>query len=145
MPLSSGEHKTLTLEKLRASKKKLLTVFLDGKVPEDDYTPANADFSRQIADLERQLVELSNINASTESFVAFAELHLANLHDLWLGADDDQRRRVQTILFRDGLEYVPKTKSLNYAKSTFFNVLEKINQENLWLASPTGFEPVLSP
>jgi hypothetical protein len=60
-------------------------------------------------------------------------------------ANDDQRRLVQTILFNKGLAYSAKTKSLNPDNSTLFNVLQEMNPENLRLASPTGFEPVLPP
>jgi len=102
-------------------------------------------YSRQITELERQLRELTEIGASTESFVAFAELQLSDLAALWQAANDDQRRRVQTILFNKGLAYSAKTKSLNPDNSTLFNLLQEMNPENLRLASPTGFEPVLPP
>jgi site-specific DNA recombinase len=133
------------LDKLKVMKKKLLASYLEGKVPEDDYQEATADYSRQITDLERQLRELTEISSSTEAFVSFAELQLSDLSGLWKAANDDQRRRVQTILFRDGLAYSPKSKSLNPDNSTLFSVLTEMNPENLRLASPTGFEPVLPP
>ena len=44
-----------------------------------------------------------------------------------------------------GLAYSAKTKSLNSDNSTLFNLLQEMNPENLRLASPTGFEPVLPP
>lgn len=50
-------------------------------------------------------------------------------------ANDDQRRRVQTSLLRDGLTYSPKTKSLNPGNSTVFSVLQEVNPKNLCLAS----------
>lgn len=33
---------------------KLLEAFLDGRIPQDDYQPANADYTRQTSDLERE-------------------------------------------------------------------------------------------
>ena len=133
------------LEKARMLKKKLLTGYLEGKIADDDYQRATADYSQQIAELERQLRELSNVIASTDTFVRFANLHLTDLSRLWMVASDEQRRRVQTILFREDLAYFPKTKSLNPGKNTLFSVLEQMNPKNLRLASPTGFEPVLPP
>ena len=133
------------LDKLKVMKKKLLASYLKSKVSEDDYREATADYSRQITDLERQLRELTEISASTEAFVSFAELQLSDLAGLWQAANDDQRRRVQTIRFREGLAYSPKTRSLNPDNSTLFSVLQELNPENLRLASPTGFEPVLPP
>ena len=133
------------LDKIKALKKKLLEGYLEEKISEDDYQQATADYSRQIADLERQLRELSNISASTDAFVSFADLQLSDQASLWQAANDDQRRRVQTILFNKGLAYSSKTKSLNPDNSTLFSVLQEMNPKNLRLASPTGFEPVLPP
>ncbi len=133
------------VEKLKALKKKLLTSYLEGKVPEADYQEATADYTSQMAVWERELRDLSGVTASTDAFVGFAELQLSDLSGLWKAANDDQRRRVQTILFNKGLSYSAKTKSLNPDNSTLFNVLQQMNPKNLRLASPTGFEPVLPP
>ncbi len=133
------------LDKVGILKKKLLTAYLEGKVPEDDYTPGTSDYSRQIAELERQLRDTADVTASADTFVSFAQLQLTDLSGLWAIANNDQRRRVQTILFRSGLLYSPKTKSLNPDNSSLFNTLQEMNPENLRLASPTGFEPVLPP
>jgi hypothetical protein len=45
----------------------------------------------------------------------------------------------------DGLAFDQQSNSLNHHNSRLFNVLEQISTENLVLASPTGFEPVLPP
>ena len=133
------------LEKIRILKKKLLTVYLEGKVDETDYQSANTDYAKQIAALERQIREAMDYSSHSAAFVRFAELQLTDLSSLWKSADDDQRRRVQTILFRGGIFYSPKTKSLNPHNSTLFSVLESASRGEVALASPTGFEPVLPP
>jgi hypothetical protein len=132
-------------EKIITLKKRLLQGYLDGRITDDDYQPANTEYASKIAEYECQLRELADIGASTEAFVSFAELQLNDLSGLWKMADDEQRRRVQTILFRDGLAYSSEAKSLNPDNSTLFSVLEQMNTGNLRLASPTGFEPVLPP
>jgi sigma-54 interacting transcriptional regulator/recombinase/recombinase-like zinc beta ribbon protein len=91
------------LDKLKVIKKKLLASYLESKVPEDDYQEATADCSRQITDLERQLRDLTEIRASTEAFVSFAELQLSDLADLWQAANDDHCRPVQTIFLHEGV------------------------------------------
>src|ERR1700757_3538431 len=90
------------LDKLKVMKKKLLASCR--------LINACADYSRQITDLERQFREVTEISASAEAFVAFAELQQSDLAGLWKAASDDQRRRVQTILFHEGLVYSRKTK-----------------------------------
>ena len=133
------------LDKLKVMKKKLLASHLESKVPEDDYQETTADYSRQITDLERQLRDLTEISASTEAFVSFAELQPSYLASLWQAANDDHRRRVQINSLPRGFGILYETKSLNPNNSTLFSVLQKVNSENLRLASPTGFEPVLPP
>jgi site-specific DNA recombinase len=70
------------IEKLKTMKKRLLEGYLESKVQENDYQEATADYSRQITDLERQLREFTEISASTEAFVSFAELQLSDLASL---------------------------------------------------------------
>jgi hypothetical protein len=93
------------LDQAGTLKKKLLPAYLGGKVEEADYQSANADYKKQIADLERQFRVTTYSVVSTAAFLRFAELHLSDLSLLWKLADDDQRRRVQTILFRGGVLY----------------------------------------
>lgn len=73
------------LEEKKALKKKLLAVFQEEMVGEDDYQQATADYTRQIEGLERQLRELSNITASTDAFVRFAQLQLRSMQALESG------------------------------------------------------------
>ena len=80
---------------------------------DDDCQQASADYSNQITDAERQLRDLTSRATNAGAFVRFAELHLKDLSSLWQMANDDQKRRVQTILFRGGFAYSQKTKSLN--------------------------------
>jgi hypothetical protein len=60
-------------------------------------------------------------------------------------ANPECRQRVQNLLFEDGLDYSPEVGILNRSKTSLFSMLETIKSENNLLASPTGFEPVLSP
>ena len=94
--------------------------------------------------LERQLRETTLASGAT-GFLRFCDVYLADIAGLWQRAQDDQRRRVQTLLFNNGLLYSGKAKKFEPAESTLFNVLERMNPANLRLASPTGFEPVLPP
>ena len=63
----------------------------------------------------------------------------------WQNASPEQRQRVQTLLFSDGLLYSKEAGFLNTSKPSLFTMLEQMNTENGLLASPTGFEPVLPP
>jgi site-specific DNA recombinase len=136
---------TARLEEQRRLKSELLRAKLRGEVSQPDYEQANAEFAREIADLERQLREIGAVSTTADAFTRFCELSLADLAGLWQRASDGQRRRVQTLLFKTTLTYSPITKSLNPGNSSLFRMLEHMNPKNLRLASPTGFEPVLPP
>jgi hypothetical protein len=82
---------------------------------------------------------------NADSFVRFAELQLLDIANVWKIAGPESRQRVQNLLFQDGLHYSPESGILNRSKSCLFSVLEATKDEKGLLASPTGFEPVLSP
>jgi hypothetical protein len=49
----------------------------------------------------------------------------------------EERQRVQNLLF-EGLHYSPELGILNRSNSSLFSMLDGLNDENGWLASPTG-------
>ena len=70
---------------------------------------------------------------------------LVDIARAWEIAGPGPRQRVQNLLFHSGLHYSPETGILNRSKSSLFTMLEGMTDLNGLLASPTGFEPVLSP
>ena len=109
------EHKNLKSELLRAK--------LRGEVCQSDYEDANAEFSREIKETEKELGSLDSVNANRDSFLQFCELALVDIPQLWRTANEDQRRRVRTILFPDGILVGADRKISNPQNSTLFNVL----------------------
>jgi hypothetical protein len=83
--------------------------------------------------------------ATLEKFVQFSELMLVDIAAAWLKAGVEQSQRVQNLLFSDGVLYSEHSGFLNTSKPSLFTTLEEISTENVMLASPTGFEPVLPP
>ncbi len=110
-----------------------------------DYEENNAEFAAEIAAMEAGLRVIESDAGKMDSFIRFAELRLADISCVWEIASPEQRQRVQNLLFRDGLDYSMRAGFLNRSKPCLFNVLESISSESALLASPTGFEPVLSP
>ena len=80
-----------------------------------------------------------------EAFLRFAELSLVDIAGTWKMATPENRQKVQNLLFEGGLHYSHEEGILNRANTSLFSMLESIKSENQLLASPTGFEPVLSP
>ena len=80
-----------------------------------------------------------------EAFIQFAELSLLDIAGTWQMASPENRQRVQNLLFEGGLHYSSENGILNRFNTSLFSMLESIKSEDDLLASPTGFEPVLSP
>ena len=70
---------------------------------------------------------------------------MMNVARAWEIASPEQRQRVQNLLFGEGLHYSPESGFLNRSKPSLFSTLEGMTDEKRLVASPTGFEPVLSP
>jgi site-specific DNA recombinase len=136
---------TARLEKAKHLKSALLTAKLSGEVTQDDYEQARAELAVEITGLEQQLQAAHATAITLDGFMRFVELSLSDIAKAWQLAEAEKRQTVQTLLFEDGLAYDQKSNSLNHPNSCLFSVLEQISTDNLLLASPTGFEPVLPP
>ena len=133
------------LQEYRALKSELLKSKLRGEVSQVDYEENNAEYAAKIAAIEGEQRAIETNDAKLESFIRFAELRLTDMAEVWQLANPEQRERGQTLLFCDGLSYSMSARFLNRSKSSLFNLLELVSSESVLLASPTGFEPVLSP
>jgi site-specific DNA recombinase len=131
------EHKRL--------KAALLNAMLRGTVSEDDYKEGNAEYCAEMAVAEQELLAIESKRGILSEFVRFAELHLSDIARAWQIAEPHQRQRVQNLLFDGGLHYSQDSGILNRSNSSLFSMLEAMTDEKGLLASPTGFEPVLSP
>jgi hypothetical protein len=98
-------------------------------------------------DIDAAEVELRQVESQfldLEGVLTFAEKIITSPARLWLESSLDQRQRLQQTLFPDGITFdggefgTPST-------SSFFSMLRVILEGESQLASPTGFEPVLSP
>jgi site-specific DNA recombinase len=133
------------LEDHRALKSELLKAKLRGEVSQKDYEENNSEFVAEIGAIEAELRLIESDAGKLDAFIRFAELRLMDMAQAWEIASPEQRQRVQNLLFRDGLNYSMSTGFLNRSNSCLFTVLETLSSKKVLLASPTGFEPVLSP
>jgi hypothetical protein len=117
---------------------------LGGAVQDSDYTKANERFDAEIAVIEQELEFIGSRRGTQQSFVQFADVLLMDIPLAYQLANPECRQRVQNLLFQDGLAYSPDLGILNRSKTCLFSMLKAIKCEKNLLASPTGFEPVLS-
>jgi hypothetical protein len=111
----------------------------------EDQKRLKAAFSAEIAVTTEQLQASTADGATMEAFIRFAELTLVDIAGTWQMASPENRQRVQNLPFEGGLHYSTESGILNRSNTSLFSVLESIKSESDLLASPTGFEPVLSP
>jgi site-specific DNA recombinase len=133
------------LEDQKRLKGELLKAKLRGEVSQADYEEANVAFSAEIAATSEQLQVSTADGATMEAFIRFAELTLLDIAGTWQQASPENRQQVQNLLFEGGLHYSKEGGILNRSNTSLFSMLDAIKSENDLLASPTGFEPVLSP
>ncbi len=135
------QHLDSRLEELRKLKSRLVRMRLSGELREDEFEEEKANIEVEKYGVEEQLRVVASTQATADSFLRFAELHLVDMASLWRIADPQQRQRVQNLLFQGGLHYSPEAGILNRSKSSLFSFLEEMKRENGGLVGPPGLEP----
>ena len=133
------------LDHQKQLKSELLRAKLRGEVNQADYAQANAEFDTEIAALHEQLEITRSSRLNLEAFLRFTKVALLDVAGAWQWADAEQKVRVQNLLFGDGLRYSQESANFEHPNTCLFRTMEEMSSVNGWLASPTGFEPVLPP
>jgi hypothetical protein len=79
------------------------------------------------------------------TFIRFGQAMLLDISQAWQLAKPEQRIGVQNLLFQRGLRYSQESGEFEHLNPCLFSVMEGMQDKKWWLASPTGFEPVLPP
>ena len=132
------------LAKARDRKNKLIDLRLDGEIDERTYREQDEHLTAEIDAAESKLRETESDVLDLEDVLAFARKIVTSPARLWLESSIDQRQKLQLTFFPDGLTF-DREKFGTPASSLFFSLLGGISEDQSLLASPTGFEPVLSP
>jgi hypothetical protein len=118
----------------------LLDERLDQQTYEEQVQRLNAEM--ETAKMKFAAADLECIDV--EDVLEFAEKLVERPEQLWLKSSLEQKQRLQSVFFPDGVKYT--CEGFGTAPSnSFFSVFRELLDEKISLASPTGFEPVLSP
>ena len=132
------------LDELRERKNRLVEFLLDGRLDQQTY---DEQVQRLTAEMETAKMEFSVADLEcmdVEAVLEFAENLVERPKQLWLESTLEQKQRLQSVFFPDGVTYT--SEGFGTAPSnSFFNVFREFTSGKVSLASPTGFEPVLSP
>ncbi|HZS95875.1 MAG TPA: hypothetical protein VFA40_03780 [Terriglobales bacterium] len=133
------------LDEQRRLKSALLRAKLNGEISQADYALANTEFDYEIAVIEARLQNAQANHVTRAAFLRFANAMLLDVAGAWQRAGAEQKVRVQNLLFQNGLHYSQEYRKFEHLNPCLFNTMEEVICKNWWLASPTGFEPVLPP
>ncbi len=132
------------LTELGDRKNRLVDLLMEGKLSQQDYDDRRVRLQGEIESAETAVREADLDSLDVDAVLQFAERLVRRPKQLWLGSGLAQRQRLQCVFFPDGLTFTNEG-FLTPASSSFFNTLARISDGKSSLASPTGFEPVLSP
>jgi hypothetical protein len=113
-------------------------------ITRETYQRQSNKISQDLALAEMALQDARLEQLDVEDIVAFAEHVLENAARLWLESPLDQKQRLQKTLFPSGTTFDGVAFGTAVTCS-IFEPLRPVQAEEVSLASPTGFEPVLSP
>jgi hypothetical protein len=119
----SARKLTARLEEQKRLKSELLRAKLRDEVCQSDYEEGNREFSREISETEKQLRAIDGSAAGADAFVGFCELAIVDIPGVWRSANEDQRRRVLSILFPNGILVGADRKISNPQNCSLFSVL----------------------
>lgn len=141
-------------ELLRAAKSKLsdlkfrmnqlVDYLLAKKIDQSTYDEQLVRLRSEASEAEHELQEADIECLDVEAILEFAKCLLEHPRSLWEGSGLEQRQRLQSVFFPEGIHYGANGFG-THLTSSFFNVMRNGLQEKTSLASPTGFEPVLPP
>jgi hypothetical protein len=117
---------------------------MQDKVDEITYQENSTRYTAEIELVRAELRGTELESLELDKVLDFAEKIILRPDRLWVESTLEQRQRLQKTMFPDGIEF--DGKRFGTAQTPlFFKLLEADSEEESRLASPTGFEPVLSP
>jgi site-specific DNA recombinase len=132
---------TAQLEEQKTLKSELLKMRIRKELPREEFEQANAEFARNLYEIEEQLRIVALSRSTSDSFIRFAELQFMDIGNAWRIAGPEQRQRVQNLLFEGGLDYSPGAGILNRSNCSLFCSIEAISAQKSSVVGPPGLEP----
>ena len=146
-------HKANTVDAMTALRRQLSEIEKKTQTLLDRIVDASNDsvvqaYEKRISDLEKEgfviQEKLENEPKPSRPFNEMFELAMqffANPWNIWRSGNLEHKRMVLNLTFEDRLAYCRKTGFRTPKTTLLFNVLERLNMQNLKMARPAGFEP----
>ena len=142
--LESAEILKKRMAELNIFKNKLVQLYVNGKLKEVHYNEQMEKVEGELAGLMQQEAEQLPTGVELEQVMEFARWMLENAGVTWLAAEPYKKGILQTAFFPNGLAFGPE----GFRTPTSISLLKELEantDDQIGLASPRGFEPLLSP
>jgi site-specific DNA recombinase len=134
-----AEHRRLT-----ARKRRLLDQMLDGAVSDTDFKELHEKIKQELANVETSLNDVQQTELDVDLALSYLAHLLWNQHILFENSDLDGKKLICKALFPAGIT-CSKHGFGTVVTHSIYSMLADESVTRDHLASPTGFEPVLSP
>ena len=132
------------LTEVETRKVTLVNRWLDGHVDQKTFDETNKRLTEEIESVRVEIGETELEHLELDKVLDFADKIVQNPARLWVESSLEQRQRLQKTLFPNGISFDGKEFGTQ-SSPCFFSFLQEDSGDDYGLASPTGFEPVLSP
>ena len=116
----------------------------DAKIDREAFDRERGRLSAERNEIEAQLHRQQTATPDIDRAMSFARSLLSDPAEFWLGASAEQRPRLQRAIYPNGLRFKGELIGTEET-SLLFAYLPALGTNEARMASPTGFEPVLSP
>lgn len=132
------------LGKIRQRKDRLVDLRIDNELSMTEFKEQDARLSKDIEAAQADLRKSESEFLDLEGVLTFAQKIFAIPARLWMESSLDQKQRLQQLFFPNGLTYDGKEFGTP-SSGSLFSILDGFQTSQSQLASPMGFEPMLSP
>src|SRR5271165_6385680 len=131
-------------QRLIARKKRLLNLMLDGALSDADFKEQHEALKIELADVETSLNDVQQTDLDVDLALSYLSHLLWNQHILFENSDLDGKKLICRALFPAGITCSKQGFGTVITRSIYSMLADESVSRDA-LASPTGFEPVLSP
>ncbi len=143
--ITTTERKLNTkISELKAKKDKLLNLRIEGKISDEDFTPANEKIKFEILESEREVNSLFSPELEVDNVVDSGIEFLKHLPELWRDLNVKDLRVLRTLLFPENVFYhYPNIKTPEAC--CIYNVKPEFLDEKTGKVTLRGIEPRFKP
>lgn len=145
--LSASQKIDAELNTLRERKSRIIDLFIDGKLDEQQKTAKLVETEQLVNDLSLRRITADEEVTEKEKIIDGALLFISNAALFWNQSDLETRKRVQDLLFPEGLTYDCQTGFGTAKLINSYQLIKKIASEEATdpnVVAATGIEPVTS-